>query len=57
MRQGNEFGQWVDRDGEHGRVRLRLPMELEDEWQDYKTVKWIDNRDGTYTLIPSKEQC
>lgn len=58
MRQGNEFRQWVDRRPLNDDLtKLRLPMELEDQWGDYLTVTWIDNGDGTYTLIPSKDWC
>ena len=51
MRQGPEYSQWVDRD-HHECVRLKLPIELEDEWSEFTTVLWIDNGDGTYTLKP-----
>lgn len=54
MRQGPDYGQWVDRD-EKGDARLRLPMELEDDWIGMRTVRWHDNGDGTYTLTPSTE--
>lgn len=54
MRQGNQFDQWVDR-SEHDEVILRLPLELEMDWDGMKTVTWVDNRDGTYTLTPHKE--
>ncbi len=54
MRQGNEFHQWVSRDRKEGAF-LWLPLELEDEWKDFNVVCWIDNKDGTYTLVPRKE--
>lgn len=54
MRQGNVFDQYVDR-GPKREVSLRLPLELEESWDEYKYVQWIDNGDGTYTLIPRKE--
>ena len=53
MRQGPNYNQHVDR-GDDGTVRLRLPLELEHEWEDMKSVMWRDNGDGTYTLSPSK---
>ncbi len=54
MRQGPYYSQWVDRD-EYEAVRLRLPLELEDEWSKFDVVKWKDNGDGSYTLYPNKE--
>lgn len=56
MRQGPEYGQWVDRH-EDSSPSLRLPLELvdSDDWRDAKTVRWVDNGDGSYTLFPSYE--
>jgi len=61
MRQGNVFSQWVNRyheiaDGRQGNndAWLRVPWELQEEWSKYKTVDWVDNRDGTFTLIPKE---
>lgn len=51
MRQGPEYHQWVSRDDKNGAF-LWLPLELENEWQYFNVVTWIDNGDGTYTLIP-----
>ena len=51
MRQGNEFGQWVDRNDID--ITLRVPLELYEDWKKFVTVIWRDNHDGTYTLIPS----
>lgn len=53
MRQGPHYGQWVDRD-DKGNALLRLPLELEHEWENFDTVLWTDNGDGTYTLRPER---
>ena len=52
MRQGPIYSQWVDCN-ERDEIVLKLPLELEDEWKDFKYVTWKDNGDGTYTLIPT----
>ena len=54
MRQGPYYSQWVDRDAQDMPF-LRLPLELVEEWDKFKTVVWEDNGDGTYTLTPSEE--
>jgi hypothetical protein len=54
MRQGPDYNQWVDRTKDNSPY-LCLPLELVEDWSDMKTVLWLDNGDGTYTLKPSKE--
>lgn len=51
MRQGNQFDQWVGR-SEYDEAILRLPLELEMDWDKATSVTWTDNGDGTYTLTP-----
>lgn len=53
MRQGNVFQQWVDR-AEDGTAFLRLPLEVEQDWEGKTVVEWTDNGDGSYTLRPSE---
>ncbi len=55
MRQGPDYSQYVDRDS-YGQAHLRLPLELENEWENMSYVTWHDNGDGTYTLTPMEAQ-
>lgn len=55
MRSGPCYEQWVSRNTyDNPYLYLRLPLELEEEWQDKGTVTWCDNGDGTYTLTPHR---
>lgn len=54
MRQGPNYSQWVDR-GPDERVYLRLPLEIEHDWEGFTFVVWTDNGDETYTLTPKKD--
>lgn len=54
MRQGPDYNQWVDRN-DKDEISIRLPLELEEEWKNAKSVLWRDNGDGTYTLVPNNE--
>lgn len=54
MRQGPWYRQHVDRTPE-GTVTLRLPLELEHDWENAKAVVWRDNGDGSYTLTIGEE--
>jgi len=51
MRQGPIYSQWIHRN-ERDEITLPLPLEFEEEWEDFQFVDWKDNGDGTYTLIP-----
>lgn len=52
MRQGPDYGMWVNCDRD---PFLAVPLELSEEWREYKTVNWHVNEDGTILLTPSKD--
>lgn len=59
MRQGNVFDMWINRfheicDNRKGndKLFLRVPWEVSEHWDKFRSVTWVDNRDGTYTLTP-----
>lgn len=59
MRLGPNYSQHVDRDKD-GQVWLRVPLELQQEWSQYKKVIWMSelNDQGfnnKVILLPSKE--
>lgn len=51
MRQGPNYRMWVDTDSD-GKLFLLVPLELSDEWLNYKTVTWVEQKDGTIILKP-----
>lgn len=55
MRQGPDYGMWIGRHEKDGQPYLIIPLELEDEWNLYRSVLWHENGDGTITLYPSKD--
>jgi hypothetical protein len=55
----NKYTVRVEEDTETGDLILPLPQELFDNvgWQTGDTLKWIDNKNGTFSLIKAEEQC
>lgn len=51
MRQGNTFSQWIRHDDQ----TITIPLEVMEDLSDYTYIVWIQNKDGTYTLIPKKD--
>lgn len=52
MRQGNKFSQWI----RHDDMTVTIPLEVIADLEDFVSILWVDNKDGTYTLIPQTEK-
>jgi hypothetical protein len=57
MTKRNKLEEWVIKETHCGedRMYLPLPQKLFEQWENMNYVQWVDNGDGTYTLIPRED--
>lgn len=54
MTKRKKLEEWVIKETQCGEdsMYLPLPKNLYEQWKDMNYVEWVDNDDGSYTLIP-----